>query len=359
MLCRYCRYLDVEDVEGGLESYGECRPSMRVQPSSLRRETIQVQPSFLTISPLMHAEPACVAPPPYRYFASGDLKRVPHTNVHVNLPCPLITTPHSKTPRNYSKNSCTVANSKDTKKFTHRKDTKCTINQTDDTLRSKKPEPHTEKKTPLKIHDGIANISEHQLTEHETSLLKKGLSFVPTPLKVLSTEHEKTLEELRLRYKNRYSLPTRSERLIDCSFKAISYDLDRLRILQPIQNLSKAERKALYRLKKNKDIIITKIDKGDTTVVMDTSHHVELAQQHLSDPNTYQLLTEDPTQEVVTRFNQYILNCKQRGVISQWEFEKLYLPENTSTQTIYFLPKLHKNPLKLRPIISLTQPQPS
>ena len=102
----------------------------------------------------------------------------------------------------------------------------------------------------------------------------------------------------------------------------------------------------------HKDIIITKANKGDTIVVMNTSHYVELAHQHLSDLNTYQLLTEDPTQEAATRFNQYILDSKQRGVVSQWEIEKLYLPENTSTQMIYFLPKLHKNPLKLRPIIS-------
>ena len=114
------------------------------------------------------------------------------------------------------------------------------------------------------------------------------------------------------------------------------------------------ERQALYRLKKNKDVIISRADKGDTTVIMNMSQLVELAHKHLSDSSTYQLLTYDPTPEVVLRFNHYIQECKKRGVISKEVFDKLCLPGDTSTQTIYFLPKLHKNPLALRPIISCT-----
>ena len=87
---------------------------------------------------------------------------------------------------------------------------------------------------------------------------------------------------------------------------------------------------------------------------MDVSHLVELAHKHLGDPDTYQLLKYDPTPEVVVKFNQYILDCLRRGVISQREHDRLHLPENTGTQTMYFLPKIHKFPLKLRPIVSCT-----
>ena len=77
--------------------------------------------------------------------------------------------------------------------------------------------------------------------------------------------------------------------MIDCSFEAIGYDLSNAEIIQPIPNLTKAERLALYCLRKNESPIITKADKGDTTctVVMDTSHLAELAHKHLSDVNIY------------------------------------------------------------------------
>ena len=96
-------------------------------------------------------------------------------------------------------------------------------------------------------------------------------------------------------------------------------------MLPPRSNLTKAERLALYRLKKNENIIITKADKGDTTVIMDASHLIELAHEHLSDINTYQLLKNDPTPEVVVRLNQYILDCLRRGVISPREHDRLHL----------------------------------
>ena len=87
---------------------------------------------------------------------------------------------------------------------------------------------------------------------------------------------------------------------------------------------------------------------------MNSSHLVELAHAHLSDQKTYQLLKMDPTPEIVKRFNQYLRDCKAKKIITERQFQRLHLQENTSTQTIYFLPKLHKNPLKLRPIISCT-----
>ena len=208
--------------------------------------------------------------------------------------------------------------------------------------------------TPQTPQDGLLNLSKHVLSTAEASLLRKGLTFVPTPLRVTRPKLDDDLTNLCDRYKKRFSLPNRSKRLIDCSFEAIRFDLSKLETLQPKPNLSKAERRALRDLKRNENIVITKADKGDTMVIMDTSHLIELAHKHLSDINTYRLLKEDPTSEVVARFNRYIQDCLRRGVISQREHDKLHLPDNMTTQTMYFLPKIHKCPLKLRPIVSCT-----
>ena len=46
--------------------------------------------------------------------------------------------------------------------------------------------------------------------------------------------------------------------------------------------------------------------------------------------------------------------CVSKGVITKSQLDRLCLPPQLDTQTIYFLPKIHKNPLKLRPIVSCT-----
>ena len=81
--------------------------------------------------------------------------------------------------------------------------------------------------------DGLLNLSKHELSAAETSLLKKGLSFVPTPQKIAQSNYENALTKLCQNYKNRFSLPKRSKRLIDCSFEAIKYDLSNVEVMSP------------------------------------------------------------------------------------------------------------------------------
>ena len=60
-------------------------------------------------------------------------------------------------------------------------------------------------------------------------------------------------------------------------------------------NLTKGERAALKELTNNEDLVICKADKGDVTVVMNTSQYLVLAHKHLGDKDTYQQLEMDPT----------------------------------------------------------------
>ena len=108
-------------------------------------------------------------------------------------------------------------------------------------------------------------------------------------------------------------------------------------------------------LKTNDDIVVSKADKGNVCVIMDTRHYTDLAWRHLGDDNTYCRLTTDPTPDLVSKFNSYLLRCLQDGVIDKYTLEKLTLDSNnTCTQKIYFLAKIHKHPIKVRPIVSCT-----
>ena len=98
-------------------------------------------------------------------------------------------------------------------------------------------------------------------------------------------------------------------------------------------------------------MIISKADKGDAVVLMDMQHYTKLAWDHLSDGNTYSLLTEDPTPAIVSNFNAYLRRCRQDRVIDTRMHDRLKLPQGTAVQTMYFLPNVHKTPTKLRPIV--------
>ena len=106
------------------------------------------------------------------------------------------------------------------------------------------------------------------------------------------------------------------------------------------------------RLKNRKDLVVSQADKGDAAVLMNVSHYTGMAWQHLADSETYTLLSEDPTPSIVERFNTYLRRCRNDRVIDPGLHNRLRLANNTAAQTIYFLPKVHKVPLKLRPIVS-------
>ena len=56
---------------------------------------------------------------------------------------------------------------------------------------------HTKRKQAQTRQKDLANISNHMLSAAETSLLKKGLSFVPTPHKITTLNYEESLMKLK------------------------------------------------------------------------------------------------------------------------------------------------------------------
>ena len=76
----------------------------------------------------------------------------------------------------------------------------------------------------------------------------------------------------------------------------------------PPSNITKGERKALFDLKKDKTITILPADKGRATVVLNTKDYESKMNDLLSDSNTYQKLTKDPTKA----YKQELINMIRR-----------------------------------------------
>ena len=112
--------------------------------------------------------------------------------------------------------------------------------------------------------------------------------------------------------------------------------------------------KILSNLRKDPSIIITKADKGNSLVVMDTLDYDNKIYSHLNDTNTYTSMTHDHTDKFANKIITELKNLKQNGKITPQLYNK-FLPRGSFCPKFYGLPKLHKQGIPLRPIVACTK----
>ena len=124
-----------------------------------------------------------------------------------------------------------------------------------------------------------------------------------------------------------------------------------LNSLKPPQNLNHREKMALRNLRSNKDIIITKADKGSSVVVLDTDDYITEALRQLNDTTAYTPLPHDPNPQFREEINQFLKQYGPEEGLTAADIAVLS-PPNPKTPHFYLLPKLHKANYPGRPIVS-------
>ena len=120
----------------------------------------------------------------------------------------------------------------------------------------------------------------------------------------------------------------------------------------PPPNLTPSERKALRELKNDKDLIINKADKGSTIVVQNRTDYINAALEHLNDPNTYMELDGDPTRIICSEIDLLLKDFHKKGLLDKDMVDFCSPPKKARPARLYFLKKIHKNPMGIRPIVS-------
>ena len=195
---------------------------------------------------------------------------------------------------------------------------------------------------PSKRTDWVKNLSSKVLNTAELSVLQKGLSFNAS----------------RNNFRKEVILAKIEASLQGTDAKQA--DLVRYQIAQvlrtPItsrQNLTFAERQALYNLRRDNSITILRADKGNATVVLNTEDYHAKMHEHIS---------TGPYKKV-DKPQRAILNKLKAETISLTRLLKPKLgqqlsfclnPKTSLCPRMYGLPKIHKPNVPLRPIVDFT-----
>jgi hypothetical protein len=222
----------------------------------------------------------------------------------------------------------------------------------------------------------IKNMSQHKLTNHEILVLGKGLKFIPTPKKPQINEIVKDWQDLskRMRYKYIYANKTKTQipPFYEKSKKypgpienvglenflcQVRHDFERIfsnkTLRRPKYNITQKERVALQSLRNNKDIVIRKADKANTTCIMDKTAYLKEGLRQLTSAQHYKPIHKDITEETQKMVNDVLKKIYIAGEMNKqtWDFLEGN-DKNVKTPQLYLLPKIHKPIITGRPIIA-------
>ena len=97
----------------------------------------------------------------------------------------------------------------------------------------------------------------------------------------------------------------------------------------------------MQNLRKNKDIVITKPDKGNGVVILDQKLYNNAIEEIISDNSKFEKLNEDPPLKRKTLLQRFLHKLKQKNFFNEIEYDKLY-PSGSAPARIYGTPKMHK-----------------
>ncbi|UYV60784.1 hypothetical protein LAZ67_1002292 [Cordylochernes scorpioides] len=199
----------------------------------------------------------------------------------------------------------------------------------------------------------IVNLSEYELNPSEISLLNKGLSYRPIknvflPQIISSIEsgiHNISNNNVHMirNFVASTLAPTPSSRTSQHNKES------HRRINKEISILNN--------LSKNKNITISRADKGGSVVILNTEDYINRMKTHLNNTEFFVKIEPQEASKSITAFKKSIHQLLKNQIIDQ-SLKKQILenPENPGTHPyIYGLPKIHKKNTPLRPIVAYNQ----
>ena len=185
----------------------------------------------------------------------------------------------------------------------------------------------------------MINLTNRPLSKPEEDVLRLGLNFTPAPTKLPLVDTIAAVEE-GARQLNEEDAEDLRGRVCGILRRA----------KPPKDNLSKEQRKALKELRSLENEVILPADKGKATVMMNREDYDTKMRGMLSTA-TYKQLKKDPTATQEGRLSRKLKELEKKGGIPGGLYHRLR-PSGSQPPRIYGLPKIHKDGIPLRPIVS-------
>ncbi|KFD47299.1 hypothetical protein M513_11809, partial [Trichuris suis] len=190
----------------------------------------------------------------------------------------------------------------------------------------------------------VVNLSSETLNDMETSVLAKGLNFVPTPKAAPLLDIVASVES---------SLGPHIPAQQAAEIRGAFLDTLTQRNIKAVSNITGEERRTLKTLRQKTQLVITKADKGNVVVVLDKKMYVQKITELLNGA-AYTAIQDDPTENVrktLRSLLEYFEHEAHDKEISKIR-NHIYYISNTRCPELYGLPKIHKPEVPLRPVVS-------
>ena len=164
----------------------------------------------------------------------------------------------------------------------------------------------------LTANETITNLTQYELSQEESDLLKTGLYFSIQPDKIRKSEIFTTFEKICRSFINILkSEETKSQIKAHLSYLANSY----LYNYKPSPRILRQHR-VLRNLRKSKDVVITKPDKGNGVVILDRKLYDNAIQELILDISKFEKLNEDPTLKREASLRHFLRKLEQKNVFN-------------------------------------------
>lgn len=183
----------------------------------------------------------------------------------------------------------------------------------------------------------VVNLSSRPLNIYESQVLSKGLNFAVVPKNINTLDFITGIES---------AVPQLPEELADQFRCEASLALKNIKPVK--NNTSKGERDAIKSLKTDDSLKILPSDKGNATVVLNKTDYNSKIDQVLK-AGKYTLLKKDPTKSYESKIERTLRKHKEHFTE---QTRKKLTPHHSKTPHMYGLPKIHKENVPLRPIVS-------
>ena len=236
----------------------------------------------------------------------------------------------------------------------------------------------------------VINLSDYSLNQTDLRLLSKGLTFTPTPdvanIGEIKSDLDRFLRKIRLRlyfseeisedepsssssptqtqvsefedtlirkFRNKSNWsPKNQDAQVETYIRTVITEFQKLKLRNPPKsNLTQEEKQRLNLLQNNQHIVVKPADKGSAIVIMNRTDYITEATRQLSDTKFYTKTQVDLTDPHINKITQTLSTMLRNDEIAQSVYRNL-VPKDCKTPAFYFLPKIHKQNITGRPIIS-------